>query len=104
MAGGLAVFAAASAAFVAGGDPHLLGAARFAQGAAAAAFSPAASAAVAAFGGKKRPRGVLGGYGGPKGAGYPAGPVGGGRVGAAGRGTPRSRGVVPGAPGRRVYV
>lgn len=44
MAGGLVVFAAASAAFVIGGDPHLLGAAPFAQGAAAAAFSPAAAA------------------------------------------------------------
>src|SRR5260221_3113972 len=76
MAGGLAVFAAASAAFVAGGDPHLLGAARFAQGAAAAAFSPAASAAVAAFGGKKKRTGRLfGGYGGAKGAGYLARPV-----------------------------
>ena len=31
MAGGLAVFAAASAAFVIGGDPHLLGATRLAQ-------------------------------------------------------------------------
>ncbi len=84
MAGGLAVFAAASAAFVAGGDPHLLGAARFAQGAAAAAFSPAASAAVAAFGGKKRTGRLFGGYGGAKGAGYLAGPVAGGALVAAG--------------------
>ena len=38
MVGGLAVFAAASAAFVIGGDPHLPGAARFAQGTGAAAF------------------------------------------------------------------
>ena len=84
MAGGLAVFAAASAAFVAGGDPHLLGAARFAQGAAAAAFSPAASAAVAAFGGKKRTGRLFGGYGGAKGAGYLVGPVAGGALVAAG--------------------
>ena len=84
MAGGLAVFAAASAAFVAGGDPHLLGAARFVQGAAAAAFSPAASAAVAAFGGKKRTGRLFGGYGGAKGAGYLLGPVAGGALVAAG--------------------
>jgi MFS transporter, DHA1 family, tetracycline resistance protein len=84
MAGGLVVFAAASAAFVAGGDPHLLGAARLAQGAAAAAFSPAASAAVAAFGGKKRTGRLFGGYGGAKGAGYLAGPVAGGALVAAG--------------------
>src|SRR5713226_5463158 len=40
--GGLVGFAAASAMFVAAGEPGLLGTARFAQGAAAAAFSPAA--------------------------------------------------------------
>src|SRR5438128_2010709 len=44
MVGGLAAFALASLAFVVAGDPHLLAAARFAQGAAAAAFSPAAGA------------------------------------------------------------
>lgn len=84
MIGGLAVFAAASAAFAAAGDPHLLGAARFAQGAAAAAFSPAAAAAVAAFGGKKRTGRLFGGYGGAKGIGYLAGPVAGGALVAAG--------------------
>ena len=46
MIGGLVVFAAASAAFVIGGDPHLLAAARLAQGTGAAAFSPAAAATV----------------------------------------------------------
>lgn len=45
--GGLIGFVAASAAFVAAGDPRLLGLARFGQGAAAAAFSPAASTLVA---------------------------------------------------------
>ena len=45
--GGLVAFAAASAAFVAAGDPDALAATRLAQGAAAAAFSPAASTLVA---------------------------------------------------------
>jgi hypothetical protein len=40
--GGLAAFAVFSAAFAAAGDPALAGIARFGQGAAAAAFSPAA--------------------------------------------------------------
>src|SRR6476619_7916418 len=40
--GGLLAFAAASAAFVLAGDPAWVGLARFGQGAAAAAFSPAA--------------------------------------------------------------
>ena len=40
--GGLLAFAAASAAFVLAGNPALVGLARFGQGAAAAAFSPAA--------------------------------------------------------------
>jgi MFS family permease len=44
--GGLIGFATASAAFVVAGDPGLLGAARLGQGAAAAAFSPAASTLV----------------------------------------------------------
>jgi MFS transporter, DHA1 family, tetracycline resistance protein len=47
MTGGLVLFAAASAAFVIGGDPHLLAAARLAQGTGAAAFSPAAAATTA---------------------------------------------------------
>jgi MFS family permease len=46
--GGLVAFALASAAFVlAGADPGAVGLARFGQGAAAAAFSPAAGAMVA---------------------------------------------------------
>ena len=45
--GGLLAFAAASAAFVAAGDPAWVGLARFGQGAAAAAFSPAAGVMVA---------------------------------------------------------
>jgi MFS family permease len=45
--GGLVGFAAASPAFVVAGDPGLLAVARFGQGAAAAAFSPAASTLVA---------------------------------------------------------
>ncbi len=80
MVGGLLAFALASALFVVGGDPHLLGAARFAQGAAAAAFSPAAGAAVAAFGGSKRTGRLFGGYGGAKGVGYLLGPVAGGAL------------------------
>jgi MFS transporter, DHA1 family, tetracycline resistance protein len=84
MVGGLIAFALASAAFVIGGDPHLLGTARFAQGAAAAAFSPAAGAAVAAFGGKKSTGRLFGGYGGAKGVGYLLGPVAGGALVVAG--------------------
>jgi MFS family permease len=84
MAGGLVVFAAASAAFVIGGDPHLLGAARLAQGTGAAAFSPAAAAALAALGGRKRTGRLFGGYGGAKGLGYLAGPVAGGALVVAG--------------------
>jgi len=84
MAGGLVVFAAASAAFVIGGDPHLLGAARFAQGVGAAAFSPAAAATVAALGGQKRSGRLFGGYGGAKGIGYLLGPIAGGALVVAG--------------------
>jgi MFS family permease len=80
MVGGLLAFAAASLLFVIGGDPHLLGAARFAQGAAAAAFSPAAGAAVAALGGAKRTGRFFGGYGGAKGVGYLLGPIAGGAL------------------------
>jgi MFS family permease len=45
--GGLAAFTLFSAVFAAAGDPALLGVARFGQGTAASAFSPAASALVA---------------------------------------------------------
>lgn len=73
--GGLIGFAAASAAFVAAGDPGLLGVARFGQGAAAAAFSPAASTLVARLtppGGQGR---RFGSYGAWKGLGYTVGPL-----------------------------
>ncbi len=84
MVGGLVAFGLASAAFVAGGDPHLLAAARLAQGAAAAAFSPAAGAAVASLGGAKRTGRLFGGYGGAKGVGHLLGPVAGGALVVAG--------------------
>jgi MFS family permease len=80
MVGGLIAFAVASLLFVIGGDAHLLGAARFSQGAAAAAFSPAAGAAVAALGGAKRTGRLFGGYGGAKGVGYLLGPIAGGAL------------------------
>lgn len=79
--GGLIGFAAASALFVAAGRSDLLGAARLAQGAAAAAFSPAAGALIAAAGGSKGRGRTFGGYGAAKSLGYLAGPVlGGGLV------------------------
>jgi len=84
MIGGLMLFAAASAAFVIGGDPHLLAAARLAQGTGAAAFSPAAAATVAALGGRKRSGRLFGGYGGAKGIGYLLGPIAGGALVVAG--------------------
>ena len=84
MIGGLVLFAAASAAFVIGGDPHLLAAARLAQGTGAAAFSPAAAATVAALGGQKRSGRLFGGYGGAKGIGYLLGPIAGGALVVAG--------------------
>jgi MFS family permease len=84
LVGGLIAFAVASAGFVAAGKPHWLGAARLGQGAAAAAFSPAAGATVAALGGQKRTGRLFGGYGGAKGVGYLAGPLAGGALVAAG--------------------
>jgi len=84
MVSGLVLFAAASAAFVIGGDPHLLAAARLAQGTGAAAFSPAAAATIAALGGQKRTGRLFGGYGGAKGIGYLLGPIAGGALVAAG--------------------
>ncbi len=78
--GGLIGFAAASALLVAASNPGLLGVARLAQGPAAAAFSPAAGALVAAHGGRKSRCRAFGGYGGAKGLGYLAGPVGGGAL------------------------
>jgi len=70
-------FAVASALFVAASNPGLLGVARLAQGSAAAAFSPAAGALVAAHGGRTS-RGRA--FGGAKGLGYLTGPVGGGAL------------------------
>jgi predicted MFS family arabinose efflux permease len=78
--GGLFAFALASAAFVVAGQAHWLGLARFAQGAAAAAFSPAAGAALASLGGKNRTGRLFGGYGGAKSIGYLAGPLAGGAL------------------------
>ncbi len=80
MVGGLAAFALASGAFALVGQAHWLGVARFAQGCAAAAFSPAAGAALAASGGSKRTGRLFGGYGGAKGIGYLLGPVAGGAL------------------------
>lgn len=84
MVGGLLAFSLASVAFVAGGDLHLLGAARLAQGAAAGAFSPAAGATIAGLGGRKRTGRLFGGYGGAKGLGYLLGPLAGGALVATG--------------------
>ncbi len=73
--GGLLAFAAASAAFVVAGDPAWVGLARFGQGAAAAAFSPAAGVLVSRLtppGGQGR---GFGRYGAWKGLGYTLGPV-----------------------------
>lgn len=73
--GGLLAFAAASAAFVVAGNPGWVGLARFGQGAAAAAFSPAASVLVS----RLTPPGAqgrgFGRYGAWKGLGYTLGPV-----------------------------
>jgi DHA1 family tetracycline resistance protein-like MFS transporter len=73
--GGLLAFAAASAAFVIAGDPAWVGVARFGQGAAAAAFSPAAGVLVSRLtppGGQGR---GFGRYGAWKGLGYTLGPL-----------------------------
>ena len=82
--GGLLAFAAASAAFVVAGDPAWVGLARFGQGAAAAAFSPAAGVLVSRLtphGGHGR---GFGRYGAWKGLGYTLGPLLGGVLIAAG--------------------
>src|SRR5258707_2872417 len=78
--GGLAAFAVFSAAFVAAGDPALVGVARFGQGAAAAAFSPAASTLVARLNPQARRGRGFGGYGMYKSLGYAAGPLLGGAL------------------------
>jgi len=73
--GGLTAFAAASAAFVVVGNPALLVVVRFAQGAAASAFSPAASAMVARLSHGSRHGRVFGSYGAFKSLGYALGPI-----------------------------
>ncbi|GAS88133.1 MFS transporter [Mycolicibacterium brisbanense] len=73
--GGLVAFALASAAFVLAGNPGLIGLARFGQGAAAAAFSPAAGAMVARLTPATAHGRAFGSYGAWKGIGYTLGPV-----------------------------
>jgi MFS transporter, DHA1 family, tetracycline resistance protein len=73
--GGLLGFAVASAGFVLAGERDALAAARFAQGAAAAAFSPAAGALVARFSPAHRRGRAFGSYGAWKGLGYTTGPL-----------------------------
>jgi len=73
--GGLAAFALASAAFVLAGDPGAVGLARLGQGAAAAAFSPAAGAMVARLAPSARHGRAFGSYGAWKGLGYALGPL-----------------------------
>ncbi|MEU6587001.1 MFS transporter [Nocardia sp. NPDC046763] len=73
--GGLVAFALASAAFVLVGNPGLVGVARFGQGAAAAAFSPAAGAMVARLTPTNGHGRAFGNYGAWKGLGYTLGPL-----------------------------
>jgi MFS family permease len=73
--GGLLAFALASAAFVLAGNPALIGVVRLGQGAAAAAFSPAAGAMVARLTPADGRGRAYGGYGAWKGLGYTLGPV-----------------------------
>src|SRR5919197_5414430 len=78
--GGLLAFAAASAAFVIAGQPGALAATRLAQGAAAAAFSPAASTLVARLSPGRQQGRWFGRYGAWKGLGYALGPLLGGAL------------------------
>jgi len=78
--GGLIAFAAFSAAFVIAGNPALVGAARLGQGAAAAAFSPAAGTLVARLAPAQRQGRAFGGYGMWKSLGYAGGPLLGGTL------------------------
>ncbi|MEV0495023.1 MFS transporter [Streptomyces atratus] len=73
--GGLIAFAAVSAVFVVVRDPGWLWAARLGQGAAASAFSPAASALVARLNPQARHGRAFGSYGFFKSIGYTAGPL-----------------------------
>ena len=78
--GGLLAFAAASAGFVVAGEPDALAVTRLAQGAAAAAFSPAASTLVARLSPDRHQGRWFGSYGAWKGLGYTLGPLLGGAL------------------------
>lgn len=80
LSGGLLAFAGCSAAFVIAGNPALVGVARFGQGAAAAAFSPAAGALLARLAPPKGHGRAFGSYGAAKSLGYAAGPLLGGAL------------------------
>lgn len=82
--GGLLAFACASAAFVIAGNPAWVGLARFGQGAAAAAFSPAAGVLVSRLTPPGSQGRGFGRYGAWKGLGYTLGPLLGGVLIAAG--------------------
>ncbi|UJA11393.1 MFS transporter [Streptomyces collinus] len=73
--GGLVAFAVASALYAVAGGPGLLWAARLGQGAAASAFSPAASALVARLNPGARRGRAFGSYGFFKSLGYTLGPL-----------------------------
>ncbi|MDV6314299.1 MFS transporter [Gordonia amicalis] len=73
--GGLVAFAVASLIGVATATPLALALARFGQGAAASAFSPASSAAVARLAGRERLGHYFGRYGAWKSLGYVFGPL-----------------------------
>lgn len=73
--GGLIAFALCSAAFVVAGSPALVGVARLGQGAAAAAFSPAASTMISRLNPTARQGSAFGRYGSWKSLGYVAGPL-----------------------------
>lgn len=73
--GGLVAFALASAGYVLANDQALVGVVRFGQGAAAAAFSPAASAMVARLAPSVQHGRAFGRYGAWKGLGYTLGPL-----------------------------
>lgn len=78
--GGLVAFAAASGVFVIMRDPGWLWLARLGQGAAASAFSPAASALVARLNPQAKHGRAFGSYGFYKSIGYTAGPLLGGAL------------------------
>jgi MFS family permease len=82
--GGLVAFAAASACFVLADNVALLWLARLGQGAAASAFSPAASALVVRLNPKAKRGRAFGSYGFYKSIGYTAGPLLGGALVAVG--------------------